>query len=82
MATPGEDEERVSDPSANSAAAQALPRHEEQPEARTARPDGVGSQGVSHRVGWLLTPLTVTRHRLSPLVVLTRGAYFLRNGRR
>ena len=52
MATPGEDEERVSDPSANSAAAQALPGHEEQPEARAARPDGVGPQGVSYRVGW------------------------------
>ena len=51
MATPGEDEERVSDPSANSAAVQALPRHEEQPEARAARPDGVGPQGVSYRVG-------------------------------
>ena len=29
----------------------------------------------------LLTPLTFTRHRLSPLAAYTSGAYFLRNGR-
>ena len=30
----------------------------------------------------LLTPLTFARHRLSPLVAFTSGAYFLHNGRR
>ena len=30
----------------------------------------------------LLTPLTFTRHRLSPLAASTSGAYFLHNGRR
>ena len=30
----------------------------------------------------LLTPLTFTRHRLSPLAAFTTGAYFLHNGRR
>ena len=32
--------------------------------------------------GGLLTPLTFTRHRLSPLAVFTSGTYFLHNGRR
>ena len=30
----------------------------------------------------LLTPLTIARHRLSPLAAFTSGAYFLHNGRR
>ena len=30
----------------------------------------------------LLTPLTFSRHRLSPLAVSTSGSYFLHNGRR
>ena len=30
----------------------------------------------------LLTPLTFTRHRLSPLPAFTSGAYFLHNGKR
>ena len=38
--------------------------------------------GVLVDSGGLLTPLTLARHRLSPLAAFTSGAYFLHNGRR
>ena len=56
--------------------------------------DGLGGE-AAHFLNWLvccvlhywavqaglLTPLTFTRHRLSPSAVFTSGAYFLHNGR-
>ena len=49
--------------------------------------EGENKKGERSLVYWvvqagMLTPLTLARHRLSPLAAFTSGAYFLHNGRR